>query len=86
MTNNIEFMNMKQVVAKAAELNIPLSEYTLRRAIHDGQLPCRTVGRTYLIYWENVIRWLKCEECSDSDMVLESGENSHLGMRTFSWT
>ena len=70
MNNNIDIMNMKQVVAKAAELDIPLSEYTLRRAIRDKQLPCRIVGRTYLISWENVVRWLKCEECSDSDMAV----------------
>ena len=59
---SLEVMNMKEVVKRAAENGSPLSEYTLRRAIKDGQLPCRIVGRTYLIAWENVVRWLKCED------------------------
>ena len=66
MTNNTDIMNMKQVVAKAAALEIPLSEYTLRRAIRNKQLPCRIVGRTYLISWNNVMRWLRCEDMEDS--------------------
>ena len=62
MTKNTDIMNMKQVAEKAEEAGIPLSEYTLRRAIREGQLPCRIVGRTYLISWDNVMRWLRCEE------------------------
>ena len=66
MTKNNDIMNMKQIVEKAAECGIPLSEYTLRRAIRDKQLPCRIVGRTYLISWNNVMRWLRCEDLEDS--------------------
>ena len=53
MTKNNDIMNMKQIVEKAVECGIPLSEYTLRRAIRNKQLPCRIVGRTYLISWDN---------------------------------
>ena len=58
---SLDILNMKEVVARAAEHGIHLSEYTLRRAIRSGQLPCRIVGRTYLIAWENVVRWLNCD-------------------------
>lgn len=66
MTKNNDIMNMKQIVEKAEECGIPLSEYTLRRAIRAKQLPCRIVGRTYLISWDNVMRWLRCEDMEDS--------------------
>lgn len=57
-----EIMNIQQTVQKARREGIPLSSYTLRRAIQLGDIPCRVVGRTYLISWANVVRWLKCEE------------------------
>ncbi len=63
---NLDILNMKEVVARAAEQGIHLSEYTVRRAIRSGQLPCRIVGRTYLIAWENVVRWLNCVDSSDT--------------------
>ena len=63
---NLEILNMKQAVQKAEENGIHLSEYTLRRAIRSGQLPCRIVGRTYLISWDNLVRWLNCEDGCDN--------------------
>ena len=63
---NLEILNMKQAVQKAEENGVHLSEYTLRRAIRSGQLPCRIVGRTYLISWDNLVRWLNCEDGCDN--------------------
>ena len=63
---SLDIMNMKQAVQRAEENGIHMSEYTLRRAIRSGQLPCRIVGRTYLISWDNLVRWLSCEDGSDS--------------------
>lgn len=63
---SLDILNIKEVVNRAAEHGIHLSEYTVRRAIRSGQLPCRIVGRTYLISWENVVRWLNCVDSSDS--------------------
>ena len=57
-----EIMNIQQTVQKARREGIPLSSYTLRRAIHSKEIPCRVVGRTYLILWSNVVKWLKCED------------------------
>lgn len=63
---NLEVMNMKEVVMRAKENGISISEYTVRRAIRTGQLPCRMVGRTYLIAWNNVVHWLSCEDGCDN--------------------
>ena len=62
----LDILNIKQVVERAAENGVHLSEYTVRRAIRSGQLPCRIVGRTYLIAWDNVVRWLNCVDGSDA--------------------
>ncbi len=61
-----EIMNIQETLACAQEQGIPLSEYTLRRALKSGVLPCRIVGRTYFISWTNVMRWLMCEDGSDN--------------------
>ena len=58
---NMTVMNMKQTVARAAACGINISEYTLRRAIQQTQLPCKVVGRTYLISWDVFLRWVNCE-------------------------
>ena len=63
---NLNIMNMKEAVQRAAQNGIHLSEYTLRRAIRPGQLPCRIVGRTYLISWDNLVRWLNCVDGGDN--------------------
>lgn len=59
---SLDIVNMKEAVQRAANCGIHLTEYTLRRAIRSGQLPCRIVGRTYLIAWDNLVRWLNCED------------------------
>ena len=45
-----------------------ISEYTLRRAIRSGQLPCRVIGRTYLISWQNLLKWVNCEDGNDNSL------------------
>lgn len=57
-----EIMNIQQTVQRAREEGIPLSSYTLRRAIQSKELPCRVVGRTYLISWPNVVKWILCQD------------------------
>ena len=66
MEEKLDIVNMKEASQKAEECGVHLSEYTLRRAIRSGQLPCRIVGRTYLISWRNLVRWLNCEDNSES--------------------
>ena len=55
-------MNMKQIVARAKACGINISEYTLRRAIRMKELPCKVIGRTYLIHWDSFLRWISCEQ------------------------
>lgn len=54
---NMSVMNIKQTVERANATGINISEYTLRRAIRTRQLPCKVIGRTYLIPWDAFLRW-----------------------------
>ena len=59
--NQLQVLNIKQTVERAAACGINISEYTLRRAIRTKQVPCKIIGRTYLIPWDGFLRWVSCE-------------------------
>lgn len=59
-------LTIQETVNRAKERGMPISEYTLRRALRSGAIPCRLVGRKYLIAWPNVERWLLCTDGSDN--------------------
>ena len=83
--NSREVLNIKDTLTKAKSLNYNITEYTLRRAIKEGALPCRIVGRTYLIAWTNFERWLFCCDSSDNKMC-ESPETPEFVHFTSSQT
>ena len=68
-----DILNIRETVERCKLRGISLSEYTLRRAIKSGALPCRIVGRTYLISWANVERWLSCEDGADNEAIVRKG-------------
>ena len=68
-----EINNFKGTIARAQSAGYTISEYTLRRAVRSGAIPCRVVGRTYLLAWSNVVRWLMCEDGSDNAPVSDCG-------------
>ena len=57
-----QILTISETVKRAKSEGYPLSEYTLRRALRCGAIPCRTVGKKYLIAWQNVVKWLLCED------------------------
>lgn len=59
-------LTIQETVARSRDKGMPISEYTLRRALRTGAIPCRTVGKKYLIAWENVERWLMCSDGADN--------------------
>ena len=65
-TKYTDVLKIRDAVARARENGMDISEYTLRRAIRSGQLPCRIIGRTYLISWQNLLNWVNCTEGYDN--------------------
>lgn len=61
-----QILTISETVKRAKSEGYPLSEYTLRRALRCGAIPCRTVGKKYLIAWQNVVKWLLCEDGQDN--------------------
>ena len=68
MTDNqrIDVLKIKEAAERAQACGMSVSEYTIRRAIRTGQLPCRIVGRTYLISWNNLVNWITCANGCDN--------------------
>lgn len=64
-----QILTISETVKRAKSEGYPLSEYTLRRALRSGAIPCRTVGRKYLIAWKNVVKWLLCENGQDNKPI-----------------
>lgn len=73
---NTDILKIRDAVVRARENGMDISEYTLRRAIHSGQLPCRIVGRTYLISWQNLVNWATCAESCDNPLSSDDGIKS----------
>lgn len=61
-----QVLTIKETVMRSREKGMPISEYTLRRAVRSGAIPCRVIGKTYLIAWRNVERWLLCDDGQDN--------------------
>ena len=61
-----QILTIQETVSRAKQEGMPVSEYTLRRALRCGAIPCRTVGKKYLIAWKNVVKWLLCEDGQDN--------------------
>lgn len=59
-------LTIKETVERSQERGMPLSEYTLRRALRTGAIPCRVLGKKYLIAWQNVEKWLMCADGADN--------------------
>ena len=59
-TNSKEILNIKELVETANKFGYSISEYTVRRAIRSGDIPCRKIGRTYLIMWTKFVDWITC--------------------------
>lgn len=66
-------LTIQETVERSKERGMPISEYTLRKAIRTGAIPCRIVGKKYFIAWENVERWMTCADGADNTPDLLAG-------------
>lgn len=75
MTNTTETRRQcgfaKDIVRWAQADGVPLSEYGLRLLIRQGRIPVRNIGKKHLIFYPNVVSYLRCETGSDNSQQCE---------------
>lgn len=57
-----DIVTIREAVARAKVDGIPVSEYTLRNWIKNGELSARKAGNKTLLYYPNLIKYLQCAE------------------------
>ena len=61
-----DILSIREAVQRAKAEGMPVSEYTLRRLIKSGEIPVRRVGQTILLFYPNLVRYLRCEDGADN--------------------
>ena len=64
-----DVVTIREAVARAKAEGLPVSEYTLRAWIKGGAIPVRTAGQKALLYYPNLVRYLRCEDGGDNNPV-----------------
>lgn len=59
-------VTVREAVQRAKADGLPVTEYALRRWIKTGVIPVRSVGSKALLFYPNLIRFLRCEDGADN--------------------
>lgn len=65
--NLADILTIRQTRARAQAEGLSISESALRQWVRSGAIPSRKAGKTFLLYYPNVERFLKCEDGGDMD-------------------
>ena len=57
---------IRQTVERLKTDGLPLSEYALRLMVKRGAIPVRYAGQKALIFYPNVLEYLKCTDGCDN--------------------
>lgn len=74
----IEMLTIRQVVERCKAEGLPVSEYALRQWVRSGVIPARKIGRKALIYYPNVVRFVRCADGADNTPAAPAG---NVGIR-----
>lgn len=59
-------VTIRQAVSRLKSDGLPLSEYSLRMLVKRGAVPVRFIGQKALLYYPNIISYLRCEDGGDN--------------------
>lgn len=59
-------MTINEAVNRLKADGFPVSSYTLRSWVRMGKIPARKAGSKFLIYYPNLISYLRCEDGGDN--------------------
>ena len=59
-------VTIREAVQRAKADGMDISEYSLRHWVRTGAVPTRKVGQKALIFYPNLVRFLRCEDGADN--------------------
>lgn len=62
----MDVMTIREAIQRAKREGLPVSEYSLRGWIRSGAIPVRSVGKKSLIYFPNLVSFLRCDDGADN--------------------
>lgn len=68
-----EVAGIKATAQRLTSEGYPITEYSLRRAVKEGRIPAREVGRKVFVSYTNVLKWLTCENGQDNTPPAAAG-------------
>ena len=75
-------MHLKEILIRAKMEGHELSEYTLKQALKNGEIPYQRPGRNYIIAWANVKRWLEGEKFSPAAPIQPASASAPKKIRS----
>lgn len=61
-----DVLTIREAVQRAKAEGLNLTEYSLRYFIRSGAIPTRKVGQKALVYYPNIISFIRCESGADN--------------------
>lgn len=61
-----DVLTVREAVRRCRAEELPISEYTLRRWVKNGVIPCRRIGNKVLLYFPSLAAYLRCEAGADN--------------------
>ena len=61
-----DMLSIRESVQRARGDGMDISEYSLRHWVRTGAVPTRKVGQKALIFYPDLVRFLRCEDGADN--------------------
>lgn len=74
-----QMCTVREAVSRAKAEGYPVSEYALRLWIKQGAFPIRKVGNKILVFYPNLVSFLRCESGGDNSAPTEKTFGMKMG-------
>lgn len=61
-----DVLTIREAAQRAKREGLPVSEYSLRGWVKTGSIPVRSVGHKSLLYYPNLVSFLRCDDGADN--------------------
>lgn len=74
-----DMVTIREAVSRTKEDGIPISEYTLRQWVRTGAIPSRKAGTKTLLFYPNLVTYLRCEDGGNAKPMMTEAIEGSLG-------